>query len=895
MNNDEGQPLPADQGDVAQRIGAALGRSYSLVRELGAGGMATVYLARDLKHERDVAIKVLHPDLAAALGAERFLTEIRTTANLQHPHILPLHDSGEAGGFLFYVMPFVDGETLRTRLTRTRLLPIPEALLIAREVADALAYAHGRGVIHRDIKPENILLQGGHALVADFGIALAVQSAGGARMTQTGLSLGTPQYMTPEQAMGERAIDARTDVYALGAVTYEMLTGDPPFTGSTVQAIVARVLTDRPAPIRTTRDTVPAHVEAAVMTALAKLPADRFATAAEFAAALLAPPVTGDGVVAQQRRTRVAGRRARDPVVLGLGALVLVLAAAVAIVGRKVSLVAEPFPLRLEMVTAEVRIGGSAALSPDGHSLVFAGSSPSGLGPMLFVRRLDQLVSRPIAGTENATTPIFSPDGKWIAYIANRRRLMKAPLDDGVAVMLADIDDNGGLDWSTGNELVVGPGVTEGLKGLLHMPATGGSLVPLTRIDTTRHELSHQWPRVLADGATVLFTIWHGTVDDAELGATSLEHGKVTQLGVRGTQVVGVVDGQLIFIQADGRAMAVPFDARRLRTSGVAIPVLDSLRMQSAGGGTGTLNVSLTQAGGLVYGRGSAQRQLVWVDRAGAVTPVLKDRREFQSLRLSPDGRRAAVGIITGTRGDLWVVDLASGTLTPVTGSGRVRNPVWSPDGRRLLFSSTQGGRAALWWQPADGSGAAVKAGDPLHNQWNIDLAPDGHTVVMNALYDGSFNIETFSLDSLHARRELAASPTATESNARFSPDGRSLAYQSDESGRYEIYIRSFPEDGDRLLVSAAGGRRPVWAPDGTRIHYWEGTRMMVATLTRDPALRVVKRDALFDGRYELDYDVSRDGTRFLMIQSEAVGVRLVVVPDWLTELRRLTSAAKTP
>src|SRR5688500_97129 len=271
---------------TVERLGAALAGRYRIERELGAGGMATVYLAHDLRHEREVAIKVLHPDLGAALGGDRFLSEIKTTARLQHPHILPLLDSGEADGLLFYVMPYVRGETLRTRLERERQLPIDAALRIAREVADALGAAHAIGIIHRDIKPENILLQGGHALVADFGIALAVQHAGGARMTQTGLSLGTPQYMSPEQAMGERGIEARSDIYALGAVTYEMLTGDPPFTGSSVQAIVAKVLSERPTPLRTLRDTVPIPVEQAVLTALAKLPADRFASAAAFAAAL---------------------------------------------------------------------------------------------------------------------------------------------------------------------------------------------------------------------------------------------------------------------------------------------------------------------------------------------------------------------------------------------------------------------------------------------------------------------------------------------------------------------------------------------------------------------------------------------------------------------------------
>uniref|UniRef100_UPI0037C06C95 serine/threonine-protein kinase n=1 Tax=Gemmatimonas sp. TaxID=1962908 RepID=UPI0037C06C95 len=307
----------SDATAALARLTAALADRYRVTRELGAGGMATVYLAHDLKHERDVAIKVLHPDLGAALGAERFLAEIKTTAKLQHPHILPLLDSGAADGLLYYVMPLVTGETLRARLVRETQLPLEDALQLAREVADALAYAHAQGVIHRDIKPENILLQGGagsqHALVADFGIALAVQSAGGARMTQTGLSLGTPQYMSPEQAMGERAIDARSDVYALGAVLYEMLTGEPPFSGATVQSIVAKVLTERPVAPSTLRDTVPPAVDQAVLRALAKLPADRFPSATAVAEALRAAGGTLTGVVASGAATARPPAAVRGP------------------------------------------------------------------------------------------------------------------------------------------------------------------------------------------------------------------------------------------------------------------------------------------------------------------------------------------------------------------------------------------------------------------------------------------------------------------------------------------------------------------------------------------------------------------------------------------------------
>ena len=270
----------------AARLASALSDRYRLVRELGQGGMATVHLAEDLKHGRKVAIKVLHPELSAVLGGERFLAEIKVTANLQHPHILGLIDSGEADGLLYYVMPYVAGESLRARLGRDGQLPVDEALRLAREVASALDYAHRQGVVHRDIKPENMLLQDGAALVADFGIALAVEEAGGHRMTQTGMSLGTPAYMSPEQAMGERKIGPRSDVYALGAMTYEMLAGEPPFTGPSSQAIVAKVLTEQPPPLRAKRPSVPPAAEAAIHTALQKLPADRWGSAKEFGDAL---------------------------------------------------------------------------------------------------------------------------------------------------------------------------------------------------------------------------------------------------------------------------------------------------------------------------------------------------------------------------------------------------------------------------------------------------------------------------------------------------------------------------------------------------------------------------------------------------------------------------------
>ena len=386
-----------------------------------------------------MAIKVLHPDLGAALGAERFLSEIKTAAKLQHPYILPLLDSGAADGLLYYVMPLVTGETLRARVEREKQLPIADAVRIAREVASALDYAHRQGVVYRDITPENILLHDGSALVADFGIALAVQSAGGQRMTQTGLSLGTPQYMSPEQAMGERTIDARSDIYALGTVVYEMLTGAPPFTGASVQAIVARVLSSETEPPSRVRDTIPANVEQAVLTALAKLPADRQASAVELATAL----ATGSGAQSSGALTAPArGVRTRSMAITLMGAVAIAATAVGATwmvmrprgIGAASNDIVTRFTIEAKrnVPTFQNRI---LALSPDGRTLVLLRGATNG-AEQLFLRRLDRLEMTPIPGTTNAFDPTFSPDGEWIAFAVGRQ-LFKVAVTGGVPRALA--------------------------------------------------------------------------------------------------------------------------------------------------------------------------------------------------------------------------------------------------------------------------------------------------------------------------------------------------------------------------------------------------------------------------------------------------------------------------
>ena len=518
--------------DTLERLRAALASSYRIERELGQGGMATVYLAHDLKHERDVAIKVLHPNLGAALGGERFLTEIRTTARLQHPHILPLLDSGDADGLLYYVMPLVTGETLRARLERERQLPIADAVRIAREVASALDYAHRQNVIHRDIKPENILLHDGSAIVADFGIALAVQSAGSQRMTQTGLSLGTPQYMSPEQAMGERTIDARSDVYALGAVLYEMLTGDAPFTGSSVQVIVAKVLNSEPERLTMLRKTISPHIEQAVLTALAKLPADRFASAAEFATALS----TNSGATyaassAMAPREYAPSLRAHRLTVAAL-VMTTVVSSGVALWGwRKPA--PPPVVSRDRIVlsdssatTENGTIGRTINIAPDGSAIVF--THGTGDAAQLYLKRRDEVSATPIPGTGGQpTAPTFSPDGQWLAFVGGRDgKLFKVPRTGGSATALADSvkETNTSVAWlDNGTVLYIHRD-----NGLRAVSQDGGPSRTILAADTAGRLVRNV--SALPGGTSALFMLCEAGCNGSALLAVDLRTRTTTRL-----------------------------------------------------------------------------------------------------------------------------------------------------------------------------------------------------------------------------------------------------------------------------------------------------------------------------------------------------------------------------
>jgi eukaryotic-like serine/threonine-protein kinase len=863
------------------RLAAALADRYRLERELGAGGMATVYLAHDLRHERDVAIKVLHPDLGAALGGERFLAEIRTTARLQHPHILPLLDSGDAGdGLLYYVMPFVRGETLRARLERERQLPVPDALGIATEVADALQHAHSQGIIHRDIKPENILLQDGHALVADFGIALAVQQAGGARMTQTGLSLGTPSYMSPEQAMGERTIDARSDIYALGAVTYEMLAGEAPFTGPSVQAIVARVLSEEPRALSAQRKAVPPAAEEAVFRALEKLPADRFATAKEYAAALNASgAATG---LRTGSRTVPAARDWRLPA-LGVG---LLLAVIVGVAGwmRPSAEAEEPLRYRvfIDSIVDFRDWTGNTAISPDGRTILRA----SGPGGPLLRRDRDALDFVPIGGTLGAQAPCFSPDGSRIAFFSNGRLVMM-PLTGGAPeVLVGDLRSPVACAWADDGFVYfeeINPGI---LRRVL--ARVGARAEAATVFDSAAGEIMHSLPEPLPGGRGVLFQVQYRRGDFAIAFAEG--PGKAHRIVMSGIRARYLPSGHLVYSTADDRLMRVAFDARSGATRGDPVQIAEGLPSTMLG----ATDFATSQNGTLVYSEieRASQRELVWISRRGERTPFDERwRGAFVGPRLSPDGRTVAVMVLEGADAHIWLKPVAGGQPRRLTsGSGAYEEPSWMPDGRSVSFVMLRDGSGTVARRTVSG-GTATETLLALDRSISEQVwSPVGGwlTVRTTTSTPGAGDILRYRPGVDREAIPTVASPRS-EYTPTISRDGRWLAYSSNESGRLEVYVVPFPvPDGRQWQISTDGGVMPLWSPRGDELFYMDLRGSMVAVqVTTGTSFAAGESRALFAAGdlarraiSRRNYDVTPDGQRFVMVRP-AGGVtraQLVVV-----------------
>ena len=857
--------------DAVARLNDTLQGRYVIERELGEGGMATVYLADDIKHERKVALKVLKPELAAVIGAERFLIEIKTTANLQHPHILPLFDSGEVDGLLYYIMPFIDGESLHDKLKRETQLPVEEALEITVAVAGALDYAHRQGVVHRDIKPANILMHEGQPLVADFGIALAVTVAGGDRLTETGLSLGTPSYMSPEQVTAEGKLEGRSDQYSLACVLYEMLVGEPPFTAPTGQAVVAQILALDPSPLGERRRTVPAGVAAAVHRALEKIPADRFDSAADFAEAL----TTGEYWTPVEARGAVAPGPPQSPTLVRTLAGTLVVVSALAgwgwlrsstsapgsAVGRRTVI---PVPTGQQLSIPQRR-AFPFALSPDGSLLVYAAVREGRTS--LYLRPLDDFESTELAGTEGAKQPFFSWDGTQIGFFANGQ-LQRVPVDGGAPFQIAEVPDvPQGASWGP-NDTIVYSARTELLddttayrtQELLKVSAAGGEPKPLelnvaATQDAGVRVLSKTWRHHLPDGEHLLVTL-----DLARTFVASLVSGELT-LAVDGGQghylPGGPSSGHIVYTEAGERVRAVALDLASLEVTGDPFPLFENVFRGAQEGGS---FIRISRTGSVVYMKGGFERSLVLVERTGREVLLSEERLGYRFPRFSPDGARVSVTVDPRPT-TLWLFDVDNGVGSPI---GRDVMSFWNPDNARLYGGvenfverwplSSSPDTAVIWPPPS----------------FPMSWSRDGLTLIsMRVGVDTGKDLWHTQLGGDGVPDTLMATPFE-EPDGKLSPDGNWLAFESDLSGRPEIYLTTYPDLRDRQRVSPGGGQSPLWSYDGSELYYRSGDRVMAVRISLGSSASVSQPVVLFRGDYDnsqpLNWDVDAQG-RFVMVR----------------------------
>ena len=876
------------ESEPLDRLKSALADRYTVERMIGAGGMADVYLTHDLRHNRKVAIKVMHHDLAELVGVERFLQEIETTAKLQHPHILPLFDSGSVDGTVFYVMPYVEGESLRSRLKRETHLPIADALRITREVATGLAYAHRHGVVHRDIKPDNVLFQDGQAVLADFGISLPAKGDDRprARLTEVGVSLGTPSYMSPEQVTGQE-VDRRSDIYSLGSVAYEMLAGQPPFTGSSVQTVLGKLISEEPRPVIEHRKSVPPHISAAILKALEKLPADRWQTAAEFAEAL-----AGHGRI----DVKPASRSTRTVIPWAVAAVLALALGWVALPGDRVSAPANS----LVRFGVEFDNGVVPSFTP----IVRLSADGQQLFVSAMVERREEVLRRTFdrvgmsvikgagqgeQGTGNSR-PFVSPDGRWVAY-ARQKKLWKVPVEGGTAIELAAAEWAGG-SWGRSGKLVYTQAYN---TGLWVVSERGGDERMLTKPDQGKEELGHWWPQILPDGDHVLFTAYRTPLENATIEVLTISTGERKVLLTGGVYGFYVPTGHLLFAVGE-TIRAVPFDLQRFEIRGVPVAVVDDVAMNLTDGAAA---FDVSETGTLAYLPVESyvtDTEVVIVDRKGTETKALPNRDRYNNPRLSPDGTRVSVDIRSAnSAGDIWAFEIGRSGGTRITSEGgREFGAEWTPDGKELIYSSERP-FFDLYRRAADASQPERPLLSGTNDHYTGGVSRDGKTFAFSAAVPGG-EIWTIPLQD----KPVATPYFANGFNLghpTLSPDGRWMAYDSDESGQgVDVFIQSYPDPRQkRLKVSPSHGSEPMWTQGGRELVYREGEKVLAVSIDLATGASGPPR-VLFSGPYPdnpgwtrpRSYDVTADGERFLLtkLPGEKSPPRIMVVLNWFQELR---------
>jgi len=824
---------------MIDRLNAALEGRYQIVEQIGEGGMATVYLAEDIKHNRKVALKVLKPELAAVVGADRFLDEIETTANLQHPHILPLYDSGEADSFLYYVMPYVEGTTLADRLEAERQLAVDEAVSIATAVANALDFAHRKGVVHRDIKPGNILFQDGEPVVSDFGIALAVGAGSGTRLTETGLSLGTPYYMSPEQATGDQQVGAGSDIYSLGCVLYEMLVGDPPYMGSTAQAVLGQIITGKPVETIQRRSSVPAHVDAAIRKALERIPADRFSTAVELAAALGNPAFRhGEAAGAAAR----AGSARRWKTATG----VAVLAAGLGLGWGLTRGAPEALPayraIRLEPPT-DLERWSFVTFPPDGsfmvHHLSGDPTSPEDEGAeqttALWVQRWDGQPPTLIPGTEGAGVPAVSPDGSRVAFVDEDGALAVTYLDGSGEVILHPSIGFTYISWES-DGFIYGSFSTTRRPVIQRVPESGGEAENVTAPVPGR---SHRYPTLLPGRRGLLYTsdLNAMTQEADSIGVLDLESGQQRIL-TAGFLPWYSPSGHLVFLR-EGQIMAAPMELETLELTAPPVAI--------AGAVIGFQGASLS--GDLVTlegRRGGTGPEVAFVHRDGSESTVEGifeiGAPSPEDPALSPDGSRLALVLQEEEEDVVYVFNLEDGVRTRLAHGAR---PTWSGDGQYVGFTLVDSIDSA-WRVRADGSAPPERL---TADHLNVDFQVGRWSLEGPLVVGTSTGLAVVEPGDSLARPLLEGD--AAYNDPALSPDGRWVAYHTRVDGELRAFVRPYPDVGSALYpVSVGLGEDVQWSRDGKTLYYVgeseEGIDVFAAEIRTEPDFEVVFRHPVF-------------------------------------------------
>jgi len=850
---------------------------FRVIEKIGQGGMGEVYRAEDTNLSREVAIKVLPEQFTQdPQRLARFEREAKLLASLNHPNIAAIHSFEHSDDVHFLVLELVPGETLQERVAKGPL-PVEEALEICRQIAEGVEAAHEKGVIHRDLKPANVkVTPEGKVKILDFGLAKAFEDETPVtdisqsptlteEMTRAGVILGTAAYMSPEQAKG-KPVDKRADIFAFGAVLYELLTGKrawialPESTPWRIRDLLRKCLTKD---VHDRMDGI-ANVRIDMKLALAEPTA-------------VSP--MGVGGAAQPSRWKVA-------IPWSVALLMGVIAISIAFWSSRQS-TSPPltkFVIGPALPASSARFSGNLAVSADGRNVLYRTNTVKGV--QLYLRSLDDLVERPIPGTEGALSPFFSPDGKSVGFFSGTK-LKKVSLAGGSPISLCDAFGRVvSGSWSADDTIVFTASHDSG-TALFRVSASGGEPDRLATPDLDKGEIGYYQPHILPGEKTVLFTI-NSSPNDLQVAALSLETGEQKTLIEDGRQVIYVETGHLIYEQnRTGNLMAVLFDLETLEVTSSPVPVLQGVRQS-----LGNVDFALSDQGTLVYVPTSADSRLAWVNRDGRTQPVTEIQRSFSAPRLSPDGTRLSVSVSDEAGvNNIWIYEIARDILTPFTveGGGRA---IWSPDGQQLIFASNRAGAGTnLFWMPIDGGAEAKQLTTGEKSQFPTSWSPNGlvayvkiirpHADIMVLPFEGERETETVLATQFDER------------NAVFSPNGRWLAFTSDRSGQTEVYVKPYPGQGGIVQISTDGGLEPVWAQSGKELFYRTGDQMMVVSVQTDTTFKAEKPRLLFEGSYRYNstgvtsnYDVTADGQQFVMVKEETS--QIIVVQNWSEELKRL-------